>query len=255
MGHLPNSEYIPDWNCNRAATIKANLASGSPILVSTGGGITLSLSLGQWAEWTCSSIDIVSVHDYGTDAATSVPALTAGQKEAKSNGKTLVFEEWGASGDNKASIIGSFLPALANAGIPHLIWEIVDPVCVFPETLPSDIRLNSSLTRVLVQTTLRFGPMRIHIQSSNKLFRTIPSVLLSLQSMLLCMSMLLQTKWQLPYTEEAACSGPTVVRSENAVLLPKLEKPLPVLPKDFQLLLLQLLLLLSIMRCEQDIFR
>ena len=125
MGHM-NLVSNP-WNCDRAATIKSQLPSGSPILVSTGGGITIQLSLQNWA-FNCPNFDIVSVHDYGTTVSTSIPALQWGQQQAKQSGKIVVFEEWGASGQGKANVIGAFVPALQKAGIPHLIWEIVNPV-------------------------------------------------------------------------------------------------------------------------------
>jgi hypothetical protein len=115
------------WNCGRAAVIKSQLPAGSNIKITTGGGITIQTSLAEWA-FTCPHFDIISVHDYGTDVYTSMAALSAGQARAKALGKQVVFEEWGASGVNKAAVVGAFLPALQKAGIPNLIWEITKPV-------------------------------------------------------------------------------------------------------------------------------
>ena len=124
MGHM--NLVSTSWNCDRAATIQSQLPSGSSIQISTGGGITIQASLQNWA-FNCPHFDIVSVHDYGTDVSTSISALQWGQQQAKQSGKIVVFEEWGANGYSKASIIGAFVPALQKAGIPHLIWEIVNP--------------------------------------------------------------------------------------------------------------------------------
>lgn len=123
MGHM---NFYADWTCDRAATIKSMLPAKSGILVSTGGGITLQTSLADWA-YSCPNFDIVSAHDYGTDPATTIPTLLAGQAQAKKSGKTVVFGEWGASGQSKAAVVSSFVSALGHAGIPHLVWEITLP--------------------------------------------------------------------------------------------------------------------------------
>ena len=120
--------FYADWTCERASVIKSLLPRSSSILVSTGGGITLQTSLQDWA-FSCAAFDIVSAHDYGTDAVSTVAALQAGQAVAKANGKIVLFEEWGASGASKATVVSSFVQALAKAGIPHMVWEIVEPVC------------------------------------------------------------------------------------------------------------------------------
>lgn len=113
------------WACDRAATLKSLLPSGSNILVGSGGGITTTLSLGAWAT-TCASIDIVSVHDYGTDAQTTANALIAA-KSGSASGKIVMMGEWGITGANKASTISQFVAAFKAAGLPWMYWEIVKP--------------------------------------------------------------------------------------------------------------------------------
>jgi hypothetical protein len=115
----------PTWACDRAATLKSLLPSGSNILVGSGGGITTQLSLGGWAT-TCGSIDIVSVHDYGTDAWTTANALIAARSGVAS-GKIVMMGEWGITGANKASTIAKFVEAFKSAGLPWMYWEIVKP--------------------------------------------------------------------------------------------------------------------------------
>lgn len=124
MGH---TDYVPDWICDRAGRIKENLPSNSGILVSTGGGTTIDLSLGDWAQWTCDNVDIVSAHDYGTTLSVTIPALKSGMEKAEQYGKKFVFGEYGASGVSKAEIITDFVEALNDAEIPHMIWELLKP--------------------------------------------------------------------------------------------------------------------------------
>lgn len=123
MGHM---EFVPTWTCDRAGRIKENLPKNSPILVSTGGGTTISNSLDDWA-YSCDAFDIISVHDYGTTVSSTVPQLSSGMEKAKEYGKTIMFGEWGASGVSKAAIISDFVSALADAKIPHMIWQLVKP--------------------------------------------------------------------------------------------------------------------------------
>lgn len=55
MGHMPLASNT--WVCERSQYIKAVLPPGSPILVSSGGGITITTSLGSWAT-ECPHVDI-----------------------------------------------------------------------------------------------------------------------------------------------------------------------------------------------------
>lgn len=124
QGHMDLASST--WTCDRAGRIKENLPSNSNILVTTGGGITVATSLADWA-FSCKNFDIISVHDYGTSASSTVSALVSGQKKAANYGKSILFEEWGALGSNKANILQSFAYALRDAGIPWLYWEVVKP--------------------------------------------------------------------------------------------------------------------------------
>ncbi|SCV67580.1 BQ2448_5191 [Microbotryum intermedium] len=122
MGHMALSS--PTWVCDRSATIKKLLPSGSSIQISSGGGITTQASLGGWAT-SCASIDILSVHDYGTNAQATANALKAA-KTAYAD-KTVMMGEWGVAGGQKASTIAAFVSAFKAAGLPWMYWEIVKP--------------------------------------------------------------------------------------------------------------------------------
>ncbi|KAI5477770.1 beta-1,3-mannanase [Pseudohyphozyma bogoriensis] len=144
QGHM--TMVSTSWTCNRAATLKSLIPANSSILVSSGGGITTTLSLGTWAT-NCANIDVVSyafspaalsvafvingasflrVHDYGTDAAVTVSALVYAAQNAAS-GKTVMMGEWGMTGANKAALTASFVKAFAAAGLPWMYWEVVKP--------------------------------------------------------------------------------------------------------------------------------
>lgn len=124
MGHM---DWASDsWVCDRAGRIKQNLPSNSGILVSSGGGTNIDNSLGDWS-FGCGNVDVISVHDYGTDAWSTAATLGSAQQQAWDAGKTLLFEEWGALGDSKADTIQSFAQALQQYGIPWLYWEITKP--------------------------------------------------------------------------------------------------------------------------------
>ncbi|KAM0750222.1 hypothetical protein T439DRAFT_326171 [Meredithblackwellia eburnea MCA 4105] len=123
QGHMTMASST--WVCDRSKYIKSLLPSNSTILVSSGGGITLQASLQSWAT-SCSSIDIISVHDYGTDADTTVSALKTARTGVAA-GKTLMLGEWGITGANKAELVSEFVAALKNAQIPWMHWEVVIP--------------------------------------------------------------------------------------------------------------------------------
>lgn len=124
-------QFVPDWTCNRAYRIKENLPNNTSIRITNGGGTNLTASLDDWA-FECGAFDVLSVHDYGTCTDTTIPALLDGKEKAEKQGKELIFAEWGNAGPNKADIVDSFVDALAEAEIPHMIWQIVKPVRLLP---------------------------------------------------------------------------------------------------------------------------
>ncbi|EJU01837.1 glycoside hydrolase [Dacryopinax primogenitus] len=116
----------PSWANTRAGTIKSILGSNSGILVSNGGGVDITTSTdSNWAFG--SNFDIVCVHDYGTAPWTSVPTVSTANGQVIGMGKKLLFEEWGADGPNKASIIYAYVQACNDYNIPWCYWEVVIP--------------------------------------------------------------------------------------------------------------------------------
>ncbi|BGP31546.1 hypothetical protein JCM10296v2_003316 [Rhodotorula toruloides] len=120
QGHM--SMASSTWACDRAAYLKSLISSN--ILISSGGGITLTDSLGSWATG-CGAFDIVSVHDYGTSASSTANALAAAQNDHP--GKKVIMGEWGIAGVNKAAIISQFVSAFKAKGVSWSYWEITKP--------------------------------------------------------------------------------------------------------------------------------
>ena len=133
------------WTCDRSKHLKSLLPSGTSIKISSGGGITTQSSLGDWAT-SCWAIDVVSVHDYGTDAATTVAAINDARQRFPNKVRSDSFHftvpciecrpapvqevylgEFGASGNNKAAILKSFVQALDASNISWMVWQVVNP--------------------------------------------------------------------------------------------------------------------------------
>ncbi|BGP39499.1 hypothetical protein JCM10450v2_003465 [Rhodotorula kratochvilovae] len=120
QGHMAMASST--WACDRAKYLKSLITSN--IKVSTGGGITTSDSLGSWATG-CPAFDIISVHDYGTNAAVTAGAL-AGAKAAHPD-KEVIMGEWGMAGANKAALVAQFVAAFKQRGISNMFWQITKP--------------------------------------------------------------------------------------------------------------------------------
>lgn len=123
QGHMDLASST--WVCSRAAKLQSLIPSGSSILVSSGGGTTTTASLDS-SFTGCSSLDVISVHDYGTNAAVTAAAVSAAQAKLGDD-KLVIMGEWGATGTNKAATVASFVNAFKAAGIPQMVWEVVNP--------------------------------------------------------------------------------------------------------------------------------
>lgn len=119
-----SSIAAPTWACDRSAHLKSLLPSNSSIQISSGGGINLTSSLSSWT--ACDSIDIVSVHDYGTDIESTIAAIVLARQNA-AKGQSIILGEWGIKGDNKAALVKQFVDRLGKASISWMYWEVVKP--------------------------------------------------------------------------------------------------------------------------------
>ncbi|KAL4878889.1 glycoside hydrolase superfamily [Aspergillus karnatakaensis] len=134
-----NPSALTSWQCTMAQAIKDNMNHNPNILVSTGGGAYLDNSLLD-GYFTCDALDILAIHAYGvTDFETS--KLQPYVERAKSAGKKLIMQEWGAcytTADNHAcnggspldvgtrdANIRSWAASIDAAGIPWFYWQIL----------------------------------------------------------------------------------------------------------------------------------
>ncbi|CEQ43083.1 SPOSA6832_04978 [Sporobolomyces salmonicolor] len=122
QGHMTMASST--WACARASYLRSLLPSPSSILISSGGGVTTTDSLGSWAT-SCDAFDIISVHDYGTSASITAGALASAQNKWPE--KKVIMGEWGMTGANKAALVSEFVTAFKAQGISQMYWEVVKP--------------------------------------------------------------------------------------------------------------------------------
>ncbi|KAF4965150.1 hypothetical protein FSARC_7017 [Fusarium sarcochroum] len=134
-----NPTALASWQCTMAKAIKDNLNGDSKILVTTGGGAYLDNSLLD-SYFSCSSLDVLAIHAYGTtDFSTS--KLQPYVDKAKKAGKKLIMQEWGACYTNagnhdcnggsplntniRDANIKKWAASIDAAGIPWFYWQIL----------------------------------------------------------------------------------------------------------------------------------
>lgn len=122
-----------------ANTIKAALNGNTGILVTTGGGGWVDVSLLD-GYFTCPGIDVLGIHAYGTGDLTQAK-LAPYVTKAVQNGKKLVMQEWGACYHNtvnnncqvsgvlpestRAANLRSWASAFGSAGVPWMYWQVI----------------------------------------------------------------------------------------------------------------------------------
>ncbi|KAI8583576.1 hypothetical protein K450DRAFT_204653 [Umbelopsis ramanniana AG] len=142
MGHMNMADN--QWWCHRSGTIRTALGSSS-IYVSTGGGADWTDSLNYY-NFYCTDIDIIGIHSYdGTSAINS--NLPGAINTAKQQGKLLMMEEWGVTGNDatKASGMASQIQALNGYGVPWSLWEVVKPSSTDFETFTDQTQAWSAI--------------------------------------------------------------------------------------------------------------
>ena len=108
-----------DWNCGRAGNMKP-IINGSGVKILTGG---TGGSEYQGHEYNiisktlyCSAIDIITVHGYMSSVGGWSPYIPFLEQTAAVQGKHLLVEEWGVSGN------GQFDPEAANFNAYGIPW-------------------------------------------------------------------------------------------------------------------------------------
>nr|AIG55497.1 secreted protein [Thraustotheca clavata] len=125
QGHMEdgnNNIPNPSWMCGRVNVIRQHLTS-SKILVISGGGTTYATSK-VVDYFKCKALDVVSIHSY--EGANSNQLSSTIQMASQYN-KRVIFEEFGAQGNSKASELASYTQAANNLGLPWMFWQILKP--------------------------------------------------------------------------------------------------------------------------------
>ncbi|KAI4670642.1 uncharacterized protein J4E88_009734 [Alternaria novae-zelandiae] len=125
QGHLRNNiAPAPEWWCNRSKKMRSIMGS-SAILISTGGGNEFPNS-DIPENWNCATLDLVDIHSYSgvSEWRNKAPIALQHAQAAK---KLVLFEEFGASGSNKASVVGQHIDIFNGLKVPWMIWQINKP--------------------------------------------------------------------------------------------------------------------------------
>ncbi|PNS15920.1 hypothetical protein CAC42_4321 [Sphaceloma murrayae] len=125
QGHLRgNIAPAPNWWCDRSKKMRS-IMGNSPILISTGGGNEFPNSdIPQ--NWACPTLDLIDIHSYSgvNEFRTKAPVALQRAQAAK---KLVLFEEFGASGDNKANVVAQHIDVFNGLKVPWMIWQISKP--------------------------------------------------------------------------------------------------------------------------------
>lgn len=135
-------EHGPTWQCTMASAIRSNLGGKKDILITTGGGGWLDVSLLD-GYFNCGDLDILAIHAYGTgDYDTN--KLASYVSKAQQYGKKLIMQEWGAcyfnnanercgppgqvgvlSESTRSNNIKQWASQISKAGIPWMYWQVL----------------------------------------------------------------------------------------------------------------------------------
>jgi len=76
--------------------------------------------------WNCATLDLVDIHSYSgvSEWRNKAPIALQHAQAAK---KLVLFEEFGASGSNKASVVGQHIDIFNGLKVPWMIWQINKP--------------------------------------------------------------------------------------------------------------------------------
>ncbi|KAG9185933.1 hypothetical protein G6011_02489 [Alternaria panax] len=84
----------------------------NPILISTGGGNEFPNS-NIPENWSCATLDLVGIHSYS--GVTELPK------------KLVLFEEFGATGSDKASAVAQHIDISNGLKVLWMVWQITKP--------------------------------------------------------------------------------------------------------------------------------
>ncbi|EAT84154.2 hypothetical protein SNOG_07878 [Parastagonospora nodorum SN15] len=135
QGHLRNNiAPAPAWWCDRSKKMRS-IMGNSAILISTACAIKLTPNSGGGNEfpnsdipenWACPTLDLVDIHSYSGVSEFRNKAPIALERAQDAN-KLVLFEEFGASGADKANVVGQHIDVFNNLKVPWMIWQINKP--------------------------------------------------------------------------------------------------------------------------------
>jgi hypothetical protein len=76
--------------------------------------------------WSCATLDLIDIHSYSgvSEWRNKAPIALQHAQNAK---KLVLFEEFGATGSNKASLVGQHIDLFNGLKVPWMIWQINRP--------------------------------------------------------------------------------------------------------------------------------
>jgi mannan endo-1,4-beta-mannosidase len=76
--------------------------------------------------WACPTLDLIDIHSYSDPSTFRVQAPVALQ-HALAAKKLVLFEEFGATGSNKAKLVGEYISIFHDLKAPWMVWQINKP--------------------------------------------------------------------------------------------------------------------------------
>lgn len=76
--------------------------------------------------WACPTLDLIDIHSYSGVLEWRNKAPLALQ-HALAAGKLVLFEEFGALGDDKAAAVGQHIDVFNGLKVPWMVWQINKP--------------------------------------------------------------------------------------------------------------------------------
>ena len=76
--------------------------------------------------WSCATLDLIDIHSYSgvSEWRNKAPIALQHAQAAK---KLVLFEEFGATGSDKASVVGQHIDIFNGLKVPWMVWQINKP--------------------------------------------------------------------------------------------------------------------------------
>ncbi|KAH7558610.1 glycoside hydrolase superfamily [Bipolaris maydis] len=118
QGHLGNNiAPAPGWWCDRSKKIRN-------IMGDSGGNEFPNSDLPE--NWACDTLDLINIHSYSgvSEFRNKGPVAL---HHAQAANKLVIFEEFGATGPNKSTVVGQHIDVFNELKVPWMVWQINKP--------------------------------------------------------------------------------------------------------------------------------